>query len=351
MKYLIAFLLLATPSFAQDYWNWSPYGKYQLATCAVQCTDGSRGSGVQIKLGGYEVVLTAAHVVADAGNTQASCIFTDGTVVKGNYTTNREWSGGGNSTTDVAVIFADHPGIPGLDLAARGVSAGDTVEFLTRGTNSKSIRHFYGVARSATEFNAIVQNGDSGGGVVNANHEVVSVQSSGGTQVNTNGGRGVYNGAYGPSHATVVRFLQRVLQKFPSGRGGVAGSGGANCPGGVCLPPQGRGGIVDSPPPPPYNQPIVDSPTTPVTPQQPVVNDQIEELKALIKAIPAGPPGKDGLPGDQGIQGVPGSDATVLPFNIFIYDKYGKIIDQAEVDLMSTDPDKRDIHLRFVEAE
>ena len=283
----VALIILSNTATAKDYWNWSEYGDYQLATCVVQSTDGSRGSGVQVQLGPYEVVLTAAHVVS--GATQATCTFLDGKSFTGQVNYSRDYARSSTSQYDVAIVFVDHPGIPGLYIANESAKKGDIIEILSRGTSAKVIRHFLGTAMNATDFDIVVQNGDSGGGILNASHHVISVQSSGvHSPIARNDHRSLFRQAAGPNVTTIRDYLDRVLAKFP------------NCPDGVCAPqsqPQRAGGIVDYPPinrqgpvsPPrpvaplpvaPVLPPVVSVPPVvlPVTPMVPVPKPQVIKI-------------------------------------------------------------------------
>ncbi len=337
-------------------WQWSPIASYHAAVVKVKCPSGNFMSGALVKTGNTVGVLTARHGV-DSNTTTIR--LHNGQELTGSPTHTDKYG------SDLAWIVLGSEAaaaigtLPPLAIAARPPQPGDRLEVCGFGGQEAAFRHFYCQFRGFERFDGYITrttgtfiSGDSGGPILNDQHEVVSLVT--GSEQNV-GGQGVaicLNG-YGPHWTHLSAFVGRMTetQGCPPGQ---------QCPPGGCPPGQGQPGSFSPgfirqgeigifrrrqqqpsgqqqpgggfyPPQQPIPQPTpIDSlppvlptprPEIPVPPPLPPQIDTgklkteiVGELKVLIEAaiakIPAGPPGP---PGQTGAQGLAGKDGAAGP--------------------------------------
>lgn len=266
-------------------WNWTEPAPHHLA--AVRILSGEGGTcGALVEHQGRRGVLSCAH--GKSGT--CTVTFSDGTRKTARYTHDK-------FKHDVAWVDVDNPNIEPLKLASAAPQPGEWVEIMGFGGPRDTLRHFSGTVRdtssSMTWLNARVINGDSGGAILNAQHEVVGVQSVGegdnATSMTIDGSRWpVYQAAGIVRHDAMLAFAGRV-----------ATQGGA-CPGGQC-PPLAPDGGSDAYPPDQW---------IPQQPQQPAPQPNVEAIVAAVLARIKAEPGPAGPPGPQGPAG-PAGDAEI----------------------------------------
>lgn len=202
---------------ASVHFKWSPSAPHQAA--AVRVMAGSvRGSGTYIEEGGQTMVLTCRHVVS--GVQSATVRFQNGKTATGDVLVDKDGR-------DIACVLINEPSVTPLKMATSAPSG--KVEFLGFGPSNTQLRHWYGVVASIDERNGLanyssgVAAGDSGGGVLNMNHEVVGVLTLGTTPNDPTEGHRTHQKSAGPYWAPVRNFVGRVCQRF---RGGDCPPGG-----------------------------------------------------------------------------------------------------------------------------
>lgn len=353
----LAFVFLCSLAFSQDHWEWTPDAEHHKAVNSI--TVGNAGG-------------TATYFTTDPNKTQY--IVTCGHI--GNASGVIHWWDGSkanirpffviNSNLDMAVFSVDRvpTGTPSIPLSFYAPPVGAVVEVCGYGGpgNSKqsSLRHFSSTVLSyesgRSKMTAPLLSGDSGGPVIYQG-KIVGI-NNGGNYTKSFGlvGSGGDWKLHYPALTTTAGPIWRML------RWTQPPSNGQNCGPNGCPPPQpqyqgqGQGGGLPNFRPP-QQQPIAPkSPVTPLVPAEPQSPDlpggsemiaelknQISELKDLIAKIPSG---SKGDVGGKGVAGKDGSDATVKPFMVYAYVD-GKLVDRDVVDLMSSDPDKRNIHIQY----
>lgn len=247
-------------------WNWTPAADYQSAVVLVRCGH-DQMSGGYVKFGELTGVITAKHGIQ---GTSADVVFADGTKQSGQAYVDKD----GN---DVAFVAVTNASIVPLELA-QGLAVGSQVEYVTKGGPESRLRHFSGTVAGGfgdqTRIQAHVISGDSGAPILNANHQVATVQSCG-LGVATNVGTWtVYDESTAPKNEAVISFMTRVHQRLhPTGNVNVL------CFGGRCQnnPPAAAG---SSPLYPPATVPVAPAPVVaaPAISNQPVL-DRINLLE------------------------------------------------------------------------
>ena len=241
-------------------WNWSQPAKHHSAACMITCrmNDGSIGgtSGTLVQFGKLRGVITCAHGL---GTGEASVKWKDGTTKKGRWTVDK-------FNADVAFIFVDNPNVNPVKIATVAPAQGDAVEFVTFGGPQDTLRHWTAsvssVRTSMTEFSTYVISGDSGGGILNKNQELIGVQSVG-LSASIRQDWNVHRGAGAAAFPATYAFLGRVAQT------GQQIQGQGNLPG-YCPPRQidQQGGG--------FYAPKQGQQTDPQQPSQPAVQPPIE---------------------------------------------------------------------------
>lgn len=355
----LAFVLVCSLAFSQDQWDWTPDAEHHKAINSI--TIGSAGG-------------TATYFTTDPAKTQY--IVTCGHIGRGSGVIHW-WDGSKaniaplfvvNQNLDMAVFSVDRvpAGTPSIPLSFYAPPVGAVVEVCGYGGpgNSKqsSLRHFKSTVLSyesgRSKMTAPLLSGDSGGPVIYQG-KIVGI-NNGGNYTKSFGlvGSGGDWKLHYPALTTTAGPIWNMLNwARPPSNGQICGPNG--CPPSQSQPQyQGQGGQPNFRPP--QQQPVVPqspiAPAIPVEPQPPEpsggskviaeLKDQISKLEKLIKAIPTGPAGVPGGTGIPGLPGKDGSNATVKPFMVYAYVN-GKLVSSGEVDLMSDDPDKRDIHIQY----
>ncbi len=342
---------------AQDHWDWTPDAEHHKAINTIQIGNAG-GTATYFKTNPNETqyIVTCGHI----GRGSGTITWWDGSKanIRPVFVVNQN--------LDMAVFSVDRvpAGTTPIPLSFYAPPVGAVVEVCGYGGpgsgKQSSLRHFKSTVLSYTsgrsKMTAPLLSGDSGGPVIYEG-KIVGI-NNGGNYTKSFGlvGSGGDWKLHYPALTTTAGPIWRMLRwAQPANNGQICGPNG-------CPPSQpqyqggGGGGLPNFVPPAP-TQPV--QPTQPITPLEPVdlkpdtaatdsLKAEIAELKELIKAIPTGPAGAPGKTGDSGPAGKDGSDATVKPFMVYVY-KNGKLMDSGEVDLMSDDPDKRDIHIQFYE--
>ena len=286
--------LYATAAHAEGFWQWSPQAPHHAA--AVMVRQGKlAASGVYVTHKGKAGVLTCAHLFKTGD--PVSVTFSDGTTTNAEGTVDK-------FQHDVAWVFATNKNIHPLALAVSAPTRGQRVEFVTYGGPVDSLRHWYATAAKDGGFASYVIPGDSGGAILNANHQVVGIQSVGFQQAGTfrdDNGK-VWPLLAGSSSAptqAIVDFCDRVC-----------------CPQGFCPNP------YQQPTPPiqlypPGTQPQPQPQPPPQLPPEVTVEVDYNKLAALVlaemKRNPEpfrGPAGRDGQNGQDGRNGTNGTNGT-----------------------------------------
>ena len=279
-------------------------------TGMVRCGNG-QGSAPAVKLGDKDMLLTAAHVVSRGD--EASVTFPNGKTIRVKVV-------GRDTSIDLAVLEPVDPlPVKTTVLAATAPKRGDEIWTIGypegRGPVAKKgqcLENSAGLKDGMMVTQEVIP-GDSGGGMFNANGELVGIIT-----VRARDDRGMRWSGGVP--------LEDIRK---------ATSGNVTCPGGQCRPFPYLG-----PPQQPYAQPYpyqpypqpqpqppkpqtpppnVPAPMQPL-PQQPspdmaILLDRLDKLQIKIeqmKPIP-GPAGKDGAPGTAGPSGANGKDGERGP--------------------------------------
>ncbi len=192
-------------------WDWSPPAPHHAAVCKVQSATG-RGSGIYIEYGDLRGVLTAAHITEGQN---AKVIFSDGTKATGESTIDKFGH-------DVAFVFVTHPALLPVLMAITDPRPGERVEFLTVGGPERRLRTFWATVQAirdrVTEYNCDVLSGDSGGGILNEQAQLIGIQSVGfGENILTDWNGGAYRGSGSASCKPIRDFLGRVAKCGPRG--------------------------------------------------------------------------------------------------------------------------------------
>lgn len=231
-------------------WRWSPAKPHHA--CMVRLQRGSSaGSGVYVSFGRWHCVLTAAHVVEDSGPVQV------------------RWIDGRVDRADPAGVILDRSGADIAAVVVRGVrrdvqplpvanrvpAAGEWLEVCGYGTGGTRLRNYYVQVQSrrytgSDEAQPGPIHGDSGGGIVTADHAgrfmVASVVSAG-SGPREIGGERAYSSLIYPQPEIVQAFVSRLHEKWTQTQ--YPPSGGEQqrfCPPGGC-PPGGGGGYQQNP--------------------------------------------------------------------------------------------------------
>lgn len=194
---------------------WTRPAEYHQAAVMVRAGS-SGGSGTQVVCGDLACVLTAEHVVE--GSRRATVIFADGTRQTGDVIH--------GSPGDIAAILVYNRNLPHVHVAAAPPKEGDYAETMGFGGPGDKLRHFSGrvantqFSSDSTLYSQSVMNGDSGGGILNAKHELIGVNSFG-TGPPYNGGAIAHYGSWpiyadsGSAHYTHIRgFFRRLCERF-----------------------------------------------------------------------------------------------------------------------------------------
>lgn len=272
---LLIILLLASGAQGQ-YWTWTQPAEHHEAEVKILCREGNgfaKTSGTYIQYGDLVGVLTCAHGLMTR---EAEVEFSDGTKQVGVATTCR-------FQHDVGFVRVTHPTIKPLEVATNAPAPGDQVEFVTYGGPAeKTLRHFLARVETVggeTIFDAHVMHGDSGGGILNMDHQVVAVQSCGRDTVASN--PPVYRGSTSAGFVHITAFLDRICT-----------TNQLQCPGGQCQPyaPAPRGGGQYYPPqqpraPAPYQPPMVPVVPQPQPSEIPGIKSDIDSLKGRVQKL------------------------------------------------------------------
>ena len=320
--------LLTTPAIAQ-YWKWSPKADHHSAVCRIDSDQGS-GSGVYVKSGNFDGILTAYHVVQ--GSATAAATFQNGEKVNGPWTYDKYGY-------DVAFIYARPSKVTPVPLAG-DTNPGARVEYTTFGGPSRStLRHFYATLTASGNADGAVTYGDSGGPIF-VDGALLSVQSSGvGDPIaSTTTGPGATWDVFRTSSFAPGRAVRSFFQRVAAGP----------CPGGSCpypgrlSPGPGRapgGGIDFYPPSNPAPGPSPGSPGQVVDVQvdygklaEALVDNHIDKLRG-----PKGEPGRDGTPANLDYDRLASEvSARLPPISVKVDDGEGSISELQSVHLGGT---------------
>ena len=192
---------------------WTPKAEYHRAAVLVRSDSGAAGSGTQFVCGELAGILTAKHVVDKAR--YATIRFADGTSKRGPVIV--------SSYGDVAYVAVFNPNLPHVHVAEKTPPVGAWTETFGFGGPKDTLRHFSGKiirhTTTTTYFSQSVLNGDSGGGILDANHELIGVNSFG--TGSSYDGAIAYYGSWpiyddsGSTHHTHIKgFLSRLCRRF-----------------------------------------------------------------------------------------------------------------------------------------
>ncbi len=296
--FILGLLVFASFANAQT-WDWSPPAAHHAAVCKVQNATG-RGSGIYIKHGDLRGVLTAAHIT-EGQNTEVT--FSDGTKATGKSTIDKFGH-------DVAFIFVTHSALLPVPMAITDPKPGERVEFLTVGGPERRLRTFWAtiqaIRNKVTEYDCDVLSGDSGGGILNIQAQLIGIQSVGfGKNILTDWNGGAYRGSGSASCKPIRDFLRRVAKCGPKG-----------CPkkqgGAQFYPPSPKLIPVQKPVRPVVRPPVKRQPAN-TPPGFSIDYDKLVKM-ILAKINPAdfrGPAGPQGLIGGHGPVGPAASPAEI----------------------------------------
>ena len=193
--------------------NWTPRAKYHDAAVIVRAGSAG-GSGTQFVCGELAGVLTARHVVS--GSSRAMVRYADGKQLQGDVLV-------ASGDADVAYIAVYNPDAPHVHIAPQAPAVGAWTETFGFGGPKDTLRHFSGrVLRhsgTTTYYSQSVLNGDSGGGILDKNRELVGVNSFG-TGPGADGAIAYYKDwpIYADSgsahHSQIKAFVGRLCQRF-----------------------------------------------------------------------------------------------------------------------------------------
>lgn len=266
---------------AANWWNWTQPAPHHANAVRIS-SSGMGTTGVYVTIGDKRGVLSCAH--GKSGDCRLT--FSDG------FTATKPYARDGKGF-DLAWIEVAHPSLNPLTVATTGPRAGETVEVLGFGGGRGDLRHYELTATGESYsthdwYRGHVLNGDSGGPVLNARHEVVGVMNVGSNEV----GQVSINGTPWPvldepgssAFSGLAAFVRRI-----------------QCPGGTCPYPNGGGSGGGGDAYPPANPPS-NPPTAPAI-----------DLDALVDRLAADPRfrGPQGEKGADGAPGANGADGTV----------------------------------------
>lgn len=308
-------------------WLWSQPAPHHASIVKTKSPSGqgfSHGSGVYVQTGDVKGVLTAAHCVK-GGSQRASVIWSDGTETQGEIDlTDRDGY-------DIGFIVVQHPTIQTLMIAAQAPQPGEWLEFAGFGGGGQEspIRHWWGSlsaerASSLQFYECPVVQGDSGGTILNAAHEVVGVIAVGTeATIGQIGQAQAFAKTGGAPFEAVAAFVGRVATgQWRLAPGGGCGPGGCGPQG--CPPGQGGGEQWGYPPQPnpfqrPQGPPPDQQPQPPITPKQtptpPTCQLTPEQVQTIIEALAKDVRfrGAQGIAGPAGNNGTNGTDGTAGP--------------------------------------
>lgn len=303
VMFAIGLLLLAVHSVDAQTWDWSPPAPRHAAVCRVE--SGNRtGSGIYVKYGDLRGVLTVAHIPIGE---KVTVEFSDGQKVTGKFVKDEFGH-------DIAFVFVNNLSVTPVPMAEQDPLHGDRVELVTKGGPEHRLRTFWGTKQDAgtdiTKYNCDILSGDSGGGILNTQGELIGIMAFGRSGRIRGLAWNAYHGAGGVSCGRIRNFLKRISNsKFrrnrrnpkPKGKCGPEGCPGEQSPGGGSqfYPPAQK-------PPGPAAQPPAQLPNTP--PGLSIDYDKLVE-KILAKINPEdfrGPMGPVGPAGETGLRGGPG---------------------------------------------
>jgi len=231
---------------------------------------------------------------------------------------------------DLAFILADNPAIEPIKISPDAPQVGQTIEIVSYLHPQSKLRNFAArVTRSdgnATQHDAFIMQGDSGGIMLDASHRVVGVINYGIQPAGQVNNSYVYRGGGGESFADTKRFLARVRVKYGGRQIAATQPKPSQTPrdariAEVCRPGYTRPGCRPQPTRPTQGQ------RGPIGPPG-----------------PRGPPGV-GVVGQDGLQGPPGQDgqpgaaadcqafADANPIRVELYDTNGQLIETTSVSL------------------
>lgn len=187
-------------------WNWTPAAEYQKAAVYIESPEGA-GSGTYVVLpNGQTGILTANHVPA------GTIHWSDGTT----STAEKGWND--KDGGDFAFMAATNPNVQPLKLATTEPKVGDTVEVMGfGGPHINDLRHYSSTIQASDidgylTLSCAVAAGDSGGGVLNANHEVLTVVTNGVDGEWENGEARAHPATLVPRWTPVRDFIARLCE-------------------------------------------------------------------------------------------------------------------------------------------
>lgn len=257
---ILPFILLG------QYWQWTEPAEYHHACVRVTCQDRnetSAGSGIQIEYGKLKGVLTASHINYGKPSTVT---FSDGTKQFAESTRDK-------FNHDIAFIFTHNPKLPYIKIARSSPQLNDKLELITFGGPAKDkLRNFQATVthplasnQTLTTFKGCVTQGDSGAGILNSNHELVSIQSIGINQpIARSDDHDIFSHGAGANLTCIVDFLNRVQ---------------ARCYGGVCYPQYNQPEINFYPPS--NSQPFQPQPQ-PSTPEPQTIEIDYNKISEIV---------------------------------------------------------------------
>lgn len=187
------------------HWNFTPKATYHKAVVKV---NGGSGTYVILASGVYGI-MTAAHVAT------ATIEWQDGTR---SVQTNRYDDKDGHDASFFQ-LDAPHPTIQPLRIATQEPKIGETLEVVGFGGPRRELRHYSGKVKGfeydgVMSLDCAVAAGDSGGGILNSRHELVSVVSAGDDGEWSNEEARAHPTLLAPRWTPVRDFIARVLAKI-----------------------------------------------------------------------------------------------------------------------------------------
>lgn len=190
--------------------NWSLSAPHHESATVVKAGN-SMGSGTYVTFDGHKLILTCRHVVAGSGT--AEIRFQDGRRVTGTCTTDKY-------NHDLAVVVI--PPTAGVTVPVAQQVTDARVEILGFGGPRDILRHWYGsrtgldTAGNVADYSCGVAAGDSGGGVLNMQGEIVGVMTHGTTASDTENidNWRTHERSGGPYLTPIRSFLGRVVAKI-----------------------------------------------------------------------------------------------------------------------------------------
>jgi len=316
IRTLVVWLVIASSSSssAADLFEWSDPAPHHAAAVVVKSSTGDQGvslggSGVYVRLCPKLMgVLTCRHVVAVAASARVQ--WSDGKWSEGPVRTDR-------TDQDSAFIQVSHPTIQPLTIAADNPAQQSRVEYLGFGgpANHRLRPHWgtvLGYRGRDIATTAPVVSGDSGGCILNEQHQVVGLSAYGENTIALIQGEGgpwhVYRPSGGPALLSLQSFVARIEVQQ-------CGPGGCS-PGTQWAAPSRPGGGSQLYPSTPTPETPRQKPDISVVPPLETINYEAiyKKMIELMAVDPRfrGPAGADGKDGSAGPQGPPG-EATAGP--------------------------------------